>query len=595
MFYRRRRSSTVFVGGLSLACLLAFQLNVTWPSQVSFNRKTTIDKEDVNHYDVGSQESLEPKSSTKTREIEFYSNSSDQVSSQTKIKQQKKKRVKRSRISVDLSTTSSTRVQHAFALSEDGNFIAIDRYAVRHPDQKVTIAVLGDGIVPLEIKEGLMGKEEVHTDMTCSMGNQVNTQARIVLMNGPYHMSLKDLYFAPNVSDTRPFSGNTKLRTMMIFCDGLHYVPNQSNNTPLTLTSRRGSFSVRIESPFVDPGIKSKDRGDYLDAVHCLTPLFSLKEPHWIIEYIEYHLAAGVSHMHIYNYDLDSPSIKFVFEEFERSGKITYHDWSRGDSRGYTGGTTYEHGKWAASTDCFLRSRGLYDYALFSDVDEVWLGEMGANHTGDIATGLSACQKAYEESNGTKIACSVNSITMSSVFTMLSPEEIARNKLLLRRYWRSEVHPYRGGNCACQRFGPDPNDHGKERCLQINQKYHFGRQKYIANTRDLSVEPRPLFTHAISRNFEEMDQIMTILPENTMSVRHYQGHWLSRLGVLETMDEREIPLPHSILDTVERNIESSETLRMIYTSKSAKGLEWITPIERTPNLVVGRQGPARCQ
>ncbi|EJK59508.1 hypothetical protein THAOC_20255, partial [Thalassiosira oceanica] len=76
-------------------------------------------------------------------------------------------------------------VEHAFVRSGDGDFIAIDRYLI-HGDTKSTVAVLGDGLVPLSFVKGVNGKESVYTNVTCSSsgGKQQDTPATIVLMGG---------------------------------------------------------------------------------------------------------------------------------------------------------------------------------------------------------------------------------------------------------------------------------------------------------------------------------------------------------------------------------------------------------------------------
>mmetsp|Transcript_8264 Transcript_8264/g.17231 ORF Transcript_8264/g.17231 Transcript_8264/m.17231 type:complete len:805 (-) Transcript_8264:117-2531(-) len=455
----------------------------------------------------------------------------------------------------------------------------------------MTVAVLGDGIVPLRIEPNQDGKEEVSTDFTCSLGDQNNVKARVVLMNG--HKTLNEHYFkqAASKKDTWPFSGNgDKFRTMIIFCDELEYKHGSgSKDSSLVLSSADGTFFVSIDTPFVAQGGQPSAPNGKLTAVHCLTPLYGMSEPHWVIEYMEHHLAAGVSHLHIYNYDLFTPELKSVFEEYQRLGVITYHDWSNEGSGLYTQNPTYEHAKWTASTDCLLRSRGLYDYALFGDIDEVWLGDTTTDAPGDVGSGLAQCQKAHEESNGAKIGCCVHSHTMTSVYSKLTSEEEAKNMLLLRRYSRSEAGPHCPGNCECLQYGPDPNGGPTKVCLDMYRKYAKGRQKYIVNTRDLAIEPRPLFTHAISRDNDEMDRIMEILPDDSLHVRHYQGHWLARKGLLETLEEKSVPIPDPILNKVEQNIKTSQKLSEIYNSRVTKGVEWITPIDRAPILVDAQQ------
>mmetsp|Transcript_8 Transcript_8/g.40 ORF Transcript_8/g.40 Transcript_8/m.40 type:complete len:978 (+) Transcript_8:237-3170(+) len=487
-------------------------------------------------------------------------------------------------------------VKHAFARSTDGNFIAVDRYLVRRPNsdlQQHTIAVLGDGLAPLHIepKDASNAEAVVHADFTCSMGSQQNTKARVVLMKG--HKTLEEHYFKTQNGkrDNWAFSGNgDKFRTMIVFCDELEYQTQDGNGSvkdpPLILSSPDQSFSVKIDTPIVAP-IPQK-QPPQLTAVHCLTPLYGLKEPHWVIEYMEHHLAAGVEHLHIYNYNLFEASLMKIFEEYQRQGVITYHDWSNEGSGRYTQNPTYEHAKWTASTDCLLRTRGVYDYALLGDIDEVWLGDTASISAGNVGSGLVACQQEHDNSHGKIIGCGVQSSTISSVYNKMTSEH--KGQLLLRRYDRSEAQPHCPGNCKCNRYGPDPNDPTKKACLDMDRRYAFGRQKYIVNTRDLSIEPRPLFTHAISRDYDEMDNIMAIIPEQSLHVRHYQGHWLARQeGLLENLEERDAAIPEQILNTITSRIQQSAILDQIYHAKFSKGVEWIKPIDRSPVLVGQRK------
>ena len=55
-------------------------------------------------------------------------------------------------------------------------------------------------------------------------------------------------------------------------------------------------------------------------------------------------------------------------------------------------------------------------------------------------------------------------------------------------------------------------------------KYHSGRQKYIVHIAG-QFRPTPLWTHALSRDYQWSDKRMIAIPPTTLSVRHYQGWW----------------------------------------------------------------------
>jgi hypothetical protein len=181
-----------------------------------------------------------------------------------------------------------------------------------------------------------------------------------------------------------------------------------------------------------------------------------------------------------------------------------------------------------------------------------------------------------------KIACSFNSNTVSSIYTKLNEEEelALKDKLLLERYNGVEAKPHCPSNCKCM----------GNRCSIISRKYHSGRQKYIANVKDLTVPPRPMWTHALARDYDEMDKIMEQLPDEVMHVRHYQGHWYKNGNLLDKMEEKKAPLPAKLMDTVRSAISRSQdkqrkfTKRTIYArakdAAKSNGIEWIESVER---------------
>ena len=478
-------------------------------------------------------------------------------------------------------------VEHAFVRSKDGNFIAIDRYLIQHTKKgrakaEQIIGVLGDGFVPLTILKNEKGEESILANFTCSYGG-AHSPATVILMKGD--KSFQEHYHELGAKYNSPFSTNgDRFRTMLILCEELRYDKSLSRHPPLVLSSQDGKFHLRIGSSFARPVAqprhgrdgKAKTQEENSDkttkVVHCLNPTYGLKDPRWLIEYLEYHIAAGVDQFHIYNVDMHSSEVQTVLEMYRKWNFITRHDWSSKASGQYTTRVTYEHAKWAAQTDCALRSRGQFDYALFSDIDEVAMG--GAN---GLAPALELCEEAHNKRGA--VGCSFNSNTVSSVFTKLTPpeEKKMKDKLLLDRYTSIESEPFCPANCKCL---------GRN-CKDMTRKYHYGRQKYMLNVNDLSIAPRPLWTHAVARDYDEMDKVMEQLPDDVFHIRHYQGHWLKNNNLLDTMDEKHAPLPKEIIDTIRKSIDREPSLRSIYSRannnnnpKFSSGVEWVTPVER---------------
>eukprot|EP00571_Detonula_confervacea_P016021 CAMPEP_0172307836 /NCGR_PEP_ID=MMETSP1058-20130122/8599_1 /TAXON_ID=83371 /ORGANISM="Detonula confervacea, Strain CCMP 353" /LENGTH=991 /DNA_ID=CAMNT_0013020113 /DNA_START=141 /DNA_END=3113 /DNA_ORIENTATION=- len=463
-------------------------------------------------------------------------------------------------------------VEHAFVRSDDGNFIAIDRYLVQFKGKQV-IGILGDGLVPITIMENDNGEETVRADFTCAYGDEHDSPATVILMKG--NQSYNEHYYKRGEKYNTPFSTNgDRFRTMIILCEKLNYDRSLSRHPPLMLKSPDGKFSLTIGSTFQRPVgqvMNAKSTVNHDKLVHCLNPAYGLKDPRWIIEYLEYHRAVGVAHVHVYNVDMHSPEVQSALQIYRDEKFITRHDWSGKASGDYTTKKTYEHAKWAAQTDCALRSRGIYDYALFSDLDEIAVGGYPGGH---LAPALEMCQEAKEKRG--KIACSFNSNTVSSIYTKLNDEEelAMKDKLILERYDRIEAKPHCPSNCKC--LGNN--------CSIMDRKFHSGRQKYIVNVRDLTIPPRPMWTHALARDYDEMNKIMEVLPDEVMHVRHYQGHWYKNNNLLNSMEEKEAPLSTTLMDTVRSSISGSRdkkykfSKRLMYAKAKdtalLNGVEW---------------------
>ena len=87
---------------------------------------------------------------------------------------------------------------------------------------------------------------------------------------------------------------------------------------------------------------------------------------------------------------------------------------------------------------------------------------------------------------------------------------------------------------------------------------------------------------AISRDYDEMDEIMEVLPDKVMHARNYQGHWYK--------NNKEAPLPESLMRTVRLGISSSGystdqfSKRLIYSKAkntvTSNRVEWIETVER---------------
>ena len=266
---------------------------------------------------------------------------------------------------------------------------------------------------------------------------------------------------------------------------------------------------------------------------------------------------------------MHSSEVQAVLQFYRSLNFVTRHDWSKKASGEYTTRITYEHAKWAAQSDCALRSRGQFDYALFSDIDEI-----AVSRKGSLQPALDACAAAKKKDG--KIGCSFNSNTVTSVYTKFNDQEETyfKDKLMLERYSRMEAEPHCPANCACK-TGPD--------C----RKYHQGRQKYMVNIKDTDIPPRPMWTHAIARDYDEMNKVMKVLDDDLIHVRHFQGHWYLNKDLLNSMKEKYAPLDEQIMKDVSSQIKTEPELLRIYekakeaaTKSLSLGVEWIKPVDR---------------
>ncbi len=99
-----------------------------------------------------------------------------------------------------------------------------------------------------------------------------------------------------------------------------------------------------------------------------------------------------------------------------------------------------------------------------------------------------------------------------------------------------------------------------------------------------------MWTHALARDYDEMNKIMEVLPDDVLHVRHYQGHWYKNKDLLNSMEEKEAPLLPSLIDSVKSSISTSKdkqhklTKKLMYdkakNAATLSGVEWIAPIDR---------------
>lgn len=213
---------------------------------------------------------------------------------------------------------------------------------------------------------------------------------------------------------------------------------------------------------------------------------------------IEYHRVLGVDHIHIYRVDEDSGPISDAVKFYQGAGGVTVHDWSyRASGRLTASSNTYEHAKYLMLTDCALRSRGVSEFIVQNDVDELLYSPSGS---GGLFGALTWMQQTIR-ANPTIVGFSLDSQTVTSVYRPVKPP--SSGQLLLEQYDGVEPKCFKPYNCG---------------------KYHRGRQKYFLHVAG-TTRPTPLWTHAISRDYTRSDALMLPVPPTKLYLRHYQGWW----------------------------------------------------------------------
>jgi len=291
--------------------------------------------------------------------------------------------------------------------------------------------------------------------------------------------------------------------------------------------------------------------------VMCLAPVYGSDNVRWIIEWFEYHRALGIDHVHVPVWDDEGEAgpLWDLLRFYHESGFVTIHHWSEKASHGFTRpGLIYERAKNEAWNDCYLRNRGHSDWTVFLDIDEVLFTPRG-----QLWEALAFCEAAFKADHS-KVGCSMTSHTVTSVYKRVQPYLVS-HKLLLEEYDYGEGKPKCPFNCG---------------------KYHYGRSKFLARTRELWLPPLMLWTHAIGgQDYAYADKIMTQVPAEVMNVHHYQAWWYTSEGKLlpEGLERNGTKVPEPLVAAVQDALQASPMLLGMYLDSPRKfGVSWINPL-----------------
>lgn len=289
----------------------------------------------------------------------------------------------------------------------------------------------------------------------------------------------------------------------------------------------------------------------------CLAPVYGPSNVRWMVEWLEFHRAMGVHHVQIPLFD-DEKQHKPLWELlrwYQKQGFVTVHHWSARETSGLTkNDMMYERGKYLAWDDCYLRNRGVSNWALFVDIDET-----GFSTSGSFNQSLDFCDDVFNKTR--KVACSLQSHTVTSVYKVVKPF-VESNKLLMEEY-----------------------DYGEAtttgRCPHACGRYNRGRWKFIARTREEWLPPIMMWTHAIDgQEYDYADKIMAELPRDLLIVHHYQGWWYYQEGTVKLVPEALVkgghPVPPKVITDMRNALDTSPELKKMYVNSPGKlGLSWI--------------------
>lgn len=327
-----------------------------------------------------------------------------------------------------------------------------------------------------------------------------------------------------------------------------------------------GDFNVRI---FVDEfGFDSNPTTPVLSIAKaypkpmfnltlCSSAIYGITGTKWLIEWIEYHRAAGYDSLDLYIHDIGTLAqdvLNRYVSENSNEFFIRLNDWIKivdGGIYGFDANTGVGHGvfgeEWQLGqrlirNDCYLRNRGRSKWIMMSDLDELFVSAMPQEPRIWQGPILQVCEKLYQK-NPLKIACSFSSVTVPPYADELSYTETPDHyETFFERITISESHCHDRYNCG---------------------KFHLGREKFALRTEFGSLNLNsPLFYHAVSRNYDIAERFHVWVDAETQGyVRHYAGHFAHcRNGGLSVRNKRHRPLPELLLQGIRNGIRQKSDL-----------------------------------
>ena len=493
------------------------------------------------------------------------------------------------------ATMPTRPVHHLWTHSSDGKFALTDAYVLRdRPGGPAVLALLGDGILPVQFPTPTSYTSSLVCDFAAAaVVATTTTKASVRFMRHKLSDSKRQYAFDYEHGSTPGgFTHNAgAMHTQLVLCPvpegvaatflaqararerSLSESKRSHNKRPemeplfATLRDSGGgdvdTFSLSIPRPrytnlqLPTRAPAARQPADGGNVLACLCPLYGIKGTRWLIEWIEYHRAIGVAHVHAYVNDV-SKAARAALELYAREGFATLHDWSdkrfREAHDGQKGGARfvpYERMKFEMMTDCALRALGRYAFALVLDIDELLAvpAVAGAAAAPPLAGFARWATAQFDASGGAVWGFSVESKTSPPLYDDCRGHH--------------EIGAGAGGASAATATARDPFlmieriQALERRCDPKHTcgKFHKGRQKFLLRTSGTRAAPlrwllggpapggdggstrgggefAPLWTHAISRDLALSEAQMR--PVANEPIDHFPLFFPTHVAIADT-------------------------------------------------------------
>eukprot|EP00924_Labyrinthula_sp_SR-Ha-C_P007960 snap_masked-scaffold_41-processed-gene-1.20-mRNA-1 protein AED:1.00 eAED:1.00 QI:0/0/0/0/1/1/2/0/1060 len=484
-------------------------------------------------------------------------------------------------------SVSATSVHHATTFSTSKRFLALDAFLFDGDKHRPNFSSKTDDLLVLLLGVGdflnadKTPKQEVpflpELSFSINLNGQVFEAEGLIHTNGTFFQN-------------KFKNGNQKFKgekSVWITC----VVPKQIQNDYVSnYKAEVGTLS--LSAKFVDFSVSNVKIYDYVapersesELTLCTSAIYGMTGIKWISEYTSYYKNFGFEKLEFYFYDSrflndEEMNIKKVLEGFEDENfKVIFHNWSEIPSFGVKGVKidNFEHGQRLARNDCYFRNRGISNYVLFVDIDEilslnqyslfseysVYKNVLEKKSIYNYKVGeklvpgkeLVSWIKILQESNPQAIGFEFTSVTVPPFLPLSYAKAASINPLVQERVLKTNFDLYLSNFSISERQCHSPYNCGT---------YHRGRQKYIVKTGKGAINPNnPIFYHAISENYDEIaDHLSLQVPSSIAYLRHMAGHFKhSRFGGLKPFKQRHLPIYNPLLVAVSDELKNKKDLR----------------------------------